>query len=362
MKKLLCLLLCALLPALGGCGGVYANYREVEQLHLVQTLGLDAQGEGLRLSLAGEEQILSGDGTQISAAARSLRESSREKVLFTGHLQHILLGEEAVGPYLESTLDYIARSPDLRLDLPVFALRGGRAEETLRELADAGEDVSSLLAALEQQLESRGAGPVLSAKELLENLAGAGCTLISALAPCPSAEDPSLHSLTPTGYALYANGTLTWLDEGEAMAVGLLTGCHGLCQVTVHDARGRPASLELELGKTAVEPVWREDGSLEALDLTVQAEAVVLEADADAALADLNRALEDTLAGRIGRVLERERSLGLDFLGLGERAERAAPLRWRRAGQTLEAQLEDLAFRITVRSLLRHGNDLEGEA
>ena len=138
MKKALLLLLClALLPALAGCGALRAGIVEVERLQLMQTMGLDPEGEALGLSLAGQGSILSGDGANITAASRALRAQASEKLLFTGHLRHILLGAETDAALLETALDYAARSPDLRLDLPVFLLREGRAEELLRELADA---------------------------------------------------------------------------------------------------------------------------------------------------------------------------------------------------------------------------------
>ncbi len=47
MKKLVSLLLAlAMMPGLAGCGSVYSNYREMEQLLVLQTMGLDSAAEG----------------------------------------------------------------------------------------------------------------------------------------------------------------------------------------------------------------------------------------------------------------------------------------------------------------------------
>ena len=53
MKKLLILLLCAAeLLLFTGKNGLRKNYREVEQLLVVQTMGLDTMRGGVTLSLA----------------------------------------------------------------------------------------------------------------------------------------------------------------------------------------------------------------------------------------------------------------------------------------------------------------------
>ena len=53
MKKLLALMLCAAeLLLFAGRDGLRSNYREVEELLVIQTMGLDKTGSGVKLSLA----------------------------------------------------------------------------------------------------------------------------------------------------------------------------------------------------------------------------------------------------------------------------------------------------------------------
>ena len=43
----------ALLALFGGCSGsIYSNYRDVEQLQVVQTLGMDTYGQGVLLTVS----------------------------------------------------------------------------------------------------------------------------------------------------------------------------------------------------------------------------------------------------------------------------------------------------------------------
>ena len=101
MRKLLALVLCAAeLLLFAGRGGLRANYREVEELLVIQTMGLDESGSGVKLSLAaagdGEDKVarMEADGISISAAMERLRSSSYEEELFCPHIGRLLLGEK----------------------------------------------------------------------------------------------------------------------------------------------------------------------------------------------------------------------------------------------------------------------------
>ena len=54
MKKTILLLVISLTVAalLSGCGSLYSNYREIEQLCVVQTLGLDRLPGGIAVTLS----------------------------------------------------------------------------------------------------------------------------------------------------------------------------------------------------------------------------------------------------------------------------------------------------------------------
>ena len=96
-KTLLFLFLLLLAPLLIGCGALYAQRREVEQLQVMETLGLDPALGGVVLSLASSSGVGEGKALCYSAAGAScsdamdrLRSRSLEELLFCGHLQHIL--------------------------------------------------------------------------------------------------------------------------------------------------------------------------------------------------------------------------------------------------------------------------------
>ena len=95
-------LLCAVeLLVFTGRGGLRARYREVEQLLVIQTMGLDDYRGGVTLSLAAMGEAdrgvtrLRADGASISAAMERIRGYSYEDELFCPHIRQLLIGEQA---------------------------------------------------------------------------------------------------------------------------------------------------------------------------------------------------------------------------------------------------------------------------
>ena len=104
---------------LSGCAGsIYSQYREIEQMRVIQTMGIDKAENGVKLSLASAGSknsntvpaILSGTGKSISTALQRIRNYSCEESLFCAHVGHILIGEDAAKSGIENILSYICHS------------------------------------------------------------------------------------------------------------------------------------------------------------------------------------------------------------------------------------------------------------
>lgn len=55
------LIIISSLLSLSGCGGIHTNYREIQQLMVVQTMGLDREKGSVRVSMAAAAEA-SGNG------------------------------------------------------------------------------------------------------------------------------------------------------------------------------------------------------------------------------------------------------------------------------------------------------------
>ena len=363
MKKLPWLLF--LLLVLFASASFRADKREVEQLRLAQTLGLDAAPDGLVLTLAAPSTedkpplCLSAPGPSLSLALDQLRGKAGEDELFCGHLQQLLLGRGYAERGLESLLSAVSRSTDLRLDMPVYLLPEGSAQAVMEALQTEARGVCDLL----NGFGRADTGSLSSAGRILRDLDRQGSCLVRAMRLTEGDGSPTLEK---AGYGVLAKGRLvSQLDPELDAAVELLTGELKPCPLLLRDNQGRLVTLELQQGRTKLFPLWDESGTLEGLELRVQIQAAVLEIEDFTQAADprtlnaLTARLESELSGRLSRVLRLSADLQADFLGLGSRLELQSPLGCRGLGEDLGALLSSLRLRVTVQGSLRHSNDLD---
>lgn len=383
MRKLLALLLCAgELLLFAGPNGLRRNYREVEQLQVIQTMGLDAQTGGVTLSLAaaGEDgggvSRMEADGVSITAAMDRIRSYSYEEELFCPHIGRLLLGEKLAEQGVESTLAYISRSPELRLDMPLFVVKGGTAEDTVMGVGDGDRGICDVMRIVEQDVKRRGESGLTTAAQILRDTARCGSALICALETGEASEKtdtpgeesgdaPAGRSVAPMGYAILREGRLCrYLTKEQGIAVGFLKNRVGRSTVELRDSYGKPAVLEINGGSSRIRPVW-EDGTLRGLQIECDARASLLELGGRGALRGtedtdyLTGRLESRLAEYLSEALKASKELKADYLGLAEKVERAAPAAWRSLEQDFVDLLPELELEITVRAELNQMSDMK---
>ena len=360
-----------MLPALTGCTRLLPQRREVEQLQIIQTVGVDYAPGGVRLTLAaaagpkgeGPGPTLSGSGRTLSAALEAIRDRAAEEELFLGHVRGLLVGQEAAEHGLNDLLGAVCRSADLRLDMPVFLVRGGSASALMEGAASGELGITEILQAARLREERRQGGKGSSAGEIQRSLLRNGSALVTALAYGDAAESGGKTAL-PAGLGVLAEGKLVaWIEQDDCLGAELLRGRSGSRELSVLDLGGLPVSLELAHGESRVLPVWNEDGSLRGLDILARVSAAVLETAADSAEGleryddYLTGQLEAAVSERIGRILQLSRQLELDVTGLAGRMEQSDPERLRALREPFGSLLPGLEISITVRGAITHSYD-----
>ena len=359
-----------LLALLTGCAQLLPEHREVEQLQIIQTAGVDYAPDGVSLSLAaaadpakGPGPALTGAGRTLAAALEAIRESASEEELFTAHTRTLLVGQEAAEHGLGDLLAAVCRSPELRLDMPLYVVRGGSARE-LMEGASGGEaGITEILEAAGALQDLRQGSRSSTAGEVQRSLLRRGAALVTALSYGDAAASGTKTAL-PAGYAVLQDGRLAaWIEPDDALGAELLCGGTGSRELSVLDLGGLPVSLELQRGSSRILPVWNEDGSLRGLDVLAEVQAAVLETAADSADGleryddYLTGQLEAAVSERLRRILQLARQLKADVTGLGGRIEQADPVRWQALAQPMGELLPGLEISITVRGTLTHSFD-----
>lgn len=404
MKKLLTLLLAAaMVPALSGCGSIYSNYQKVENLLVIQTLGIDRAPAGVDITLASASNstrgegptVLNGRGESISLALERIKARSNEQALFYSHINSIILGEETARAGIEDYLAYICRSPYLRVNLPIYIMNNCSAKEAVDGVGNGSAGIAEVLQAVEDNLGSGGGERVISAADILRDERRFGGALVCALefeeasgrsggkeepaagesesgseespTKAPEADDKSQdRTATVAGYAILKDSRLCgFISRENAVGVGFIKNQVDISPIVVQDQRGQPVTLEISDGGTKIEPLWADDGSLLGIDVSAHVRAAITEAASGEGVdtpqyADyITSRLESEVSHRISAVLQQSRQLQADFLGLAGIIELADPGKFQAMPGSFAECLPGLELQITVSGVLSHTNDIK---
>ena len=413
MKRFLSLLItmCAL-PALSGCSSIYSNYREIQQLMVVQTMGIDREKGGVQVSMAaaaeasgGRPRRMSAQGSTITAAIDRAYKLSYEEEIFFSHVNHLLVGEAAAEEGLDAFLDYVSQSPTMRIDIPLYIVRGSTANQAVMEVGDSSKGISEVMQTVHESFASPSNSRVFTVADTINSLLRYGSALVCAVECVPSSESVSPGKsasaqgggeqnaqqgeeqnpqqeegqnaqdkpqgenplmAVPAGYAVIRDGKLCkFIEPEEAAAVGLLTGSLPITDITVTDRNGKDASLELNQGSAEITPVWGGKGQLKGLNIQAQVSASVLETDnwqqgsSNEYINHLTAQLESAVSQRLSSLLRTSMKLKADFLGLAGQVERKSPENYRLMSQRFSELLLGLELQITVSGQLSHTNDMK---
>ena len=403
--------MCAL-PALSGCSSIYSNYREIQQLMVVQTMGIDREKGGVQVSMAaaaeasgGGPRRMSAQGSTITAAIDRAYKLSYEEEIFFSHVNHLLVGEAAAEEGLDAFLDYVSQSPTMRIDIPLYIVRGSTANQAVMEVGDSSKGISEVMQTVHESFASPSNSRVFTVADTINSLLRYGSALVCAVECVPSSESVSPGKsasaqgggeqnaqqgeeqnpqqeegqnaqdktqgetplmAVPAGYAVIRDGKLCkFIEPEEAAAVGLLTGSLPITDITVTDRNGKDASLDLNQGSAEITPVWGGKGQLKGLNIQAQVSASVLETDnwqqgsSNEYINHLTAQLESAVSQRLSSLLRTSMKLKADFLGLAGQVERKSPENYRLMSQRFSELLPGLELQITVSGQLSHTNDMK---
>ena len=376
-KSISFLIIIIVLFSLSGCASVSSNHRSVEKLLVMETMGLDRHSQGVLVSLSsaaiadesGERSApvrLSCVGASINSAIERMHAHSTGKELFCAHTTHVLIGEDSARKGVEPFLSYICRSPDMRLDVPVFIVRGESAETAVKRSGDDKSGITELLGSAKDNLDSRGGGRIFPAAELLRDIERYGGGLASAIECTPKKEGEELKegcSVDIYGYAVLRGWNLcSFIPKSKTIGVDFLKNDVDICDITSEASSVGVVTYEISSGDCRISPVWDDTGALTGLNISANVSASVIELNGNASAAndELIALLESSVSSQISYALELSKNLGVDFLGLAGQLDAADPYKFRRLETGLAEILPSLQVQVSVSGKLTHTNDVKG--
>ncbi len=359
MKKqvLLVLLLMLLLTGCRRYSGFLPYAREIEDMELIRTLGVDGAGEtGVAITASGgtsqeETEVVSGQAGTISAAVLELQ-GEGSSYLYFGHVTQLLLGEELARRGVMPSLDYVLRDVEMRLETALYVVRNGTAGQAIEAAADDGSATDRLEALADDAGLTANSMP-RTVKDVLAELDRQGASFL----PAVLADD----GLTAAGYGILKDGALVgWAEGDAALGVNLIFGKVDADVVEVQAPDGTAAALRVVGAAASVRPIWQGD-TLAGLKIHCKVDANLAEGSAmpdQATLDALEAALAQVEAGRMAQALELSRALDADYLGLRQSAAFAVP--WHKGVLLGSQSMKDLKLEATAEAVIQRSYHADG--
>ncbi len=371
MKRISLIFLSFLLLFSTGCAksSLFSNYRPIEQLKLVHVMGFDAHEDGLELSICGGEQgeegqelvRLSCTGKNISDCLEKLQNYSEKSELYYAHTRYVIVGEDYARQGLGDVMQYLESSRQLRSDIPLFIVKGGKAKDPVLKAGSEKEGIHDVLEAVIRDCDRQGMGFPFTCGDIGSFSAEYGSALACALTLAqtkdtdPQAKDEEVTPIA-AGYGIVDYGTLTaFLSKDASRAVNLLIGELGTGAVTL-TAEGQPVSLRFSKSKNSLMPTFGSAGTMTQLKAQLQLEAEPMESEQEHPIDNtkLESAVSHTVKAWLNELFLAMRSTKCDFLGLGARIAIHNPKEMTHAPIPWTEQLDTLSMIAEVDCIIHH--------
>lgn len=359
MKKqvLLVLLLMLLLTGCRRYSGFLPYAREIEDMELIRTLGVDTAGDaGVAITASGgtsqeETEVVAGEAGTISAAVLELQ-GEGSSYLYFGHVTQLLLGEGLAKRGVMPSLDYVLRDVEMRLETALYVVRNGTAGQAI-EAAAADGSATDRLEALADDAGLTANSMPRTVKDVLAELDRQGASFL----PTVLADG----GLTAAGYGILKDGVLVgWAEGDAALGVNLIFGKVDADVVEVQAPDGTAAALRVVGAAASVRPIWQGD-TLAGLKVHCKVDANLAEGSAmpdQATLDALEAELAQVEAERMARALELSRVLDADYLGLRQSAAFAVP--WHKKVLLGSYSMKDLKLEATAEAVIQRSYHADG--
>lgn len=365
---LLCLLLCLGSSGCSQGGSLAGNYRELEHMRLIHAVGFDLPDGRLRLSVSGGAKNKQGVtrlacyGQNISDAMVNLQNFSGKEELYYAHTRFMLAGADYARSGILPMLRHMQQNPQLRMDLPLFVIRGGKAEDLLLYAGGEENSIYDVLRVVMGDCKKHGSSIPFSCDDILVALNERGSSLVCALDVQQTAKaspDAAEEQLTPmaAGFGILKNGQLVGYLSGEcAPGVGILLGKTGSDSSTI-TLDGQPMTYHITEARHHLSPHWGPGGSLTGLTLTADVTATIREGETKGRLSGLEARFARQIQSWLTEITQQMNATGTDFLDFGGELARLSPIHWGHNPRSWPEQLTSLPIRVEVNCRLQLGEN-----
>ena len=275
-KALAALFLFTLLTTQTGCKIAFYGRTEMNRIEFIRVVGVDKASDAedkVRLTIAtqnvqlgggsgGQQKqsdILYSEGSTIFEAVRNFW-NFMDKRPFWGHLDYVLIGEEAAKDGLLKYIDFFCRDPEVRLNLKVYIMKGMSAEEVIKK---ASSKEKFIFDRLEGVAENQWGQSVFNVVDLIEVMYILDNEFLSLYVPCielmkltqDDQNESEKKDIVMGGFAIFNGDKLAGhLDDKMGRGLNWLRNKMMSGVISVKSPKGHNISLEIIESNTKLEP------------------------------------------------------------------------------------------------------------
>ncbi len=326
-------LIAGLMLTLSGCGRGLPQAREMDDMALMRTIGVDAGEQSGLLTVTvsssrrsrgiqGEEEaplILRSERPSISGACLAMQGLS-DSYVFYGHVDQLLLGEKLARQGVLETLEHFSQDKELGLGTQAWLIRGETAGAAIQAGKETGVD--NRLSSLQADGEMGAAGLSRTVGEVLSDLLEDGGAYLPALQLSQNEQGDT--ALLEYGYGVLRSGALVgWLTGEGARGLELAEERPGADLLEFEEA-----TVRVDTAALTCTPLIT-DGILQGLELDLRLTAQVEEEHQEGVdRGELREKLQEREQKRLLLALEQLQQWNTDCLGLARTAGAAQPEYW----------------------------------
>lgn len=376
-----------LLITFTGCKSITMSRHEIRDLEFIRAIAIDKSlsEEGyVRLTISSQRVSSKGDGQSeekesitVYSEGRTVSEAMRnfnkylEKEPFLGHLEYIVIGEEAARDGILKYIDFFSRDHEVRLNMNVFLMKSGRAEELMEKASSKGKFIFDKLGGL---IKNRTEHSMTNIVNLIEVMYILDLEFLNLYIPCIEMVKVTKNENGPnssmdvkmSGLAIFERDKLVGhLDDSMARGLNWLMDKIYSGIIVVNSQKGSKISLEIVDSKTKIQPEIKDDNLFVKVKVNVFSNIDEIQSSENIfngeTISFLERQQGQIVKEEIEKVIEyAQQEVGLDFFGIGGKFFHKYPIVWEDIyRKKWRAVFPEVKFEVTVNSSIRKTYDIK---
>lgn len=369
-----------------GCNISFSGRTEMNKIEFIRAVGIDKSPENedfVRLTIATQSvkssecgggqnktsEILISEGRTVFDAVRNFWNVT-EKRPFWGHLEYVLIGEEAAKDGLLKYIDYFSRDPEVRLDLKTYIAHEMSAEQIIIK---SNREDKFIFDTIEGIAENQWGHSVYNVVDLIEVMYVLDNKNLSLYIPCVKLTETTIgghdsdekKDLKMGGFAIFDGDKLFgYLDEKLGRGLNWLKNEIKSGIIAVSSPQDNCISLEIIESSTKLIPEIVDENITITVKIGVSSNIGGLPASenifTESILKNLEQQQEQIIKEEIMSVIEYAQKNNLDVFDAADTIFRKHPIKWEDYFQNKWKEFfPKIKFNIVVNSRISRTYDIK---